>query len=50
MPVVGSLRSGTFTDVPDRVTAFRQGLKEAGFVEVAPPSNPSSATSRRITA
>jgi putative ABC transport system substrate-binding protein len=32
MPVVGFLRSGTL-DVPDRVTAFRQGLKEAGFVE-----------------
>jgi ABC-type uncharacterized transport system substrate-binding protein len=32
MPVVGLLRSGT--DVPrDQVTAFRQGLKEAGFVE-----------------
>jgi hypothetical protein len=34
MPVVGFLRSGTLTDVPhNRVTAFRQGLKEAGFVE-----------------
>ena len=33
MPVVGFLRSGTLTDVPHRVTAFRQGLKEAGFVE-----------------
>ena len=34
MPAVGFLRSGTFTDVPhDRVTAFREGLKEAGFVE-----------------
>ena len=31
MPVVGFLRAG---DVPhNRVTAFRQGLKEAGFVE-----------------
>jgi ABC-type uncharacterized transport system substrate-binding protein len=30
---VGFLRSGTLTDVPHRVTAFRQGLKEAGFVE-----------------
>jgi ABC-type uncharacterized transport system substrate-binding protein len=30
MPVVGFLRS---TDVPHYVTAFRQGLKEAGFVE-----------------
>src|SRR5262245_13921355 len=32
MPVVGLLRDGTFTNLP-RVTAFRQGLKEAGFVE-----------------
>jgi putative ABC transport system substrate-binding protein len=31
MPVVGFLRSGAFTE--DRVSAFRQGLKEAGFVE-----------------
>jgi putative tryptophan/tyrosine transport system substrate-binding protein len=33
VPVVGFLRSGTLTDVLYRVTAFRQGLKEAGFVE-----------------
>jgi putative ABC transport system substrate-binding protein len=33
MPVVGFLRSGQLTDVPHRVTAFQQGLKEAGFVE-----------------
>jgi putative ABC transport system substrate-binding protein len=34
MPVVGFLRNETLTDMPhDRVTAFRQGLKEAGFVE-----------------
>jgi ABC-type uncharacterized transport system substrate-binding protein len=33
MPVVGFLRSGTLTDVPHYVTVFRQGLKEAGFVE-----------------
>src|SRR5262245_25575710 len=34
MPVVGFLRSETLADVPqDRVTAFRQGVKEAGFVE-----------------
>src|SRR5262249_2241313 len=34
MPVVGFLLGGSLTDVPmDRVTAFRQGLKEAGFVE-----------------
>jgi len=30
--VVGFLRT-TLTDVPHYVTAFRQGLKEAGFVE-----------------
>ena len=35
MPVVGFLRSETLTDanVLYRVTAFRQGLKEAGFVD-----------------
>jgi putative ABC transport system substrate-binding protein len=33
MPVVGFLRSATLADVPHWVTAFRQGLKEAGFVE-----------------
>jgi hypothetical protein len=34
MPVVAFLRSETLTDVPqDRVSAFRQGLKETGFVE-----------------
>jgi putative ABC transport system substrate-binding protein len=33
MPVVGFLISGTLTDRTDRMTAFRQGLKEAGFVE-----------------
>jgi ABC-type uncharacterized transport system substrate-binding protein len=34
MPVVGFLRSGTLTNLPqDRVPAFQQGLKEAGFVE-----------------
>src|SRR5262245_1204224 len=33
MPVVGFLRSATLTDVPHLVTAFRQGLKEAGFIE-----------------
>jgi hypothetical protein len=32
MPVIGFLRT-TLTDVPHYVTAFRQGLKEAGFVE-----------------
>src|SRR5262245_28554440 len=34
MPGIGFLRGGTITDLPqDRVTAFRQGLREAGFVE-----------------
>ncbi len=34
MPVVGLLRTGTVANLPqDRVTAFRQGLKESGFVE-----------------
>jgi putative tryptophan/tyrosine transport system substrate-binding protein len=32
MPVVGFFYSGTLTDVPHFVTAFRQGLKEAGFL------------------
>jgi putative ABC transport system substrate-binding protein len=30
MPVIGVLRS---TDLPHYATGFRQGLKEAGFVE-----------------
>jgi putative ABC transport system substrate-binding protein len=33
MPVIGFVRSGTIADVPHFVTAFRQGLKKAGFVE-----------------
>jgi putative ABC transport system substrate-binding protein len=33
MPVIGFLRSATLADVPHWVTAFHQGLKEAGFVE-----------------
>ena len=33
MPVIGFLRSASLVDVPYFVTAFRQGLKEAGFVE-----------------
>ena len=33
MPVVGFLRSTTLADATRLVTAFRQGLKEAGFVE-----------------
>jgi putative ABC transport system substrate-binding protein len=34
LPTVGFLRSSTFANVPHWVTAFRQGLKEAGFVEM----------------
>ena len=34
VPVIGFIGSETLTDMPqDRVTAFRQGLQEAGFVE-----------------
>lgn len=33
LPTVGFLRSSTLVDVQHWVTAFRQGLKEAGFVE-----------------
>ena len=33
MPVVGFLRSAPLADVAHFVAAFRQGLKEAGFVE-----------------
>jgi putative ABC transport system substrate-binding protein len=33
MPVVGFLRSTSLVNATDLVTAFRQGLKEAGFVE-----------------
>jgi putative ABC transport system substrate-binding protein len=33
MPVIGFLRSASFANVSHFVTAFRRGLKEAGFVE-----------------
>jgi putative ABC transport system substrate-binding protein len=33
MPVIGFLRSASLADAEHLVTAFRQGLKEAGFVE-----------------
>jgi putative tryptophan/tyrosine transport system substrate-binding protein len=33
MPVIGYLRSTSLADAAHLVTAFRQGLKEAGFVE-----------------
>jgi len=33
MPVIGFLRSAPIADVPHLVKAFRDGLKEAGFIE-----------------
>src|SRR5215470_12147192 len=33
MPVIGFMRSTSLADATRLVTAFRQGLKEAGFVE-----------------
>jgi hypothetical protein len=33
MPMVGFLRSGTLTDVLYRVAAFRERLKEAGYID-----------------
>ena len=33
MPVIGFLRSAPIADVPHLVQAFRDGLKEAGFIE-----------------
>ena len=33
MPVIGFLRSAPIADATHLVTAFRQGLKEAGFIE-----------------
>jgi ABC-type uncharacterized transport system substrate-binding protein len=33
MPTIGLLRSTTLADAPHYVTAFRQGLKEAGYIE-----------------
>jgi putative ABC transport system substrate-binding protein len=33
MPVIGFLRSTSFADSTEYVAAFRQGMKEAGFVE-----------------
>jgi putative tryptophan/tyrosine transport system substrate-binding protein len=33
IPVIGFFRSTSFADAPHLVTAFRQGLKETGFVE-----------------
>ena len=33
MPVIGFLRSNSLADATHLVTAFRQGLKEVGFIE-----------------
>ena len=33
MPVIGFLRSASLNNATPLVTAFRQGLKEAGYVE-----------------
>src|SRR3977135_594652 len=33
IPVIGFLRSAPIADATHLVTAFRQGLKEAGFIE-----------------
>src|SRR5439155_24566992 len=33
MPVIGFLRSASLADATHLVTSFRQGLKEAGFIE-----------------
>src|SRR5215831_7498058 len=33
MPLIGFVRSASFADATDVVTGFRQGLREAGFVE-----------------
>ena len=46
MPVIGFLRSTSLADATRLVTAFRQGLKEAGFVEGQLRSNTAQ---RKIT-
>ena len=33
MPVIGFLRSTSLADAANLVTAFRQGLKETGYIE-----------------
>jgi putative ABC transport system substrate-binding protein len=33
MPVIGFLHVGTASDIPRNLAAFRQGLKESGFIE-----------------
>ena len=46
MPVVGFFYSGTLTDMPHYATAFRQGMKEAGFIERARTSRSNSTRAR----
>ena len=33
IPLVGFLRSGALTELHDRMTAFRQGLKKTAYVD-----------------
>src|SRR5215467_8654769 len=33
MPVIGLLRGGSLDSIPDELRAFRQGLKDTGYVE-----------------
>ena len=33
MPVIGFVRSASNGDAPDLVDAFRQGLKDGGFID-----------------
>jgi putative ABC transport system substrate-binding protein len=47
MPVIGFLRDASLADSAYAVTAFRQGLKEAGFVEGHRLSEVASQTRRQ---
>jgi putative tryptophan/tyrosine transport system substrate-binding protein len=50
MPVVGFLLGGSLTDTPTHlVTAFHQGLKEAGFVEAKTSRSNTARTSINLT-
>ena len=40
MPVIGSLSGASPDAYPDRMSAFRQGLSEAGFIEGRKVGNP----------
>ena len=50
MPVIGFLRSSSPTDSVHFVTAFRKGLKEAGFVEIHLSLSWADAVSHHCTA